>query len=785
MHKFDSIVLGSIEVGQSQALSMGHTELTHYHLLHGLINNPQSYSSRALKDKKKEVLKHLEGLASVKNSNATDLRPNKEFSNWITYASSHSVQNNRSEITESDLLRFVTQVFPELNIDPQTFSEDHDSEEEVPKFLVNLNELAEKGNLDPVIGRSKEIRAVMEILGRRGKNNPVLVGPAGVGKTAIVEGLAESIVKGNVPDVLKNKIVYALDMGALMAGTKFRGEFEERLQSLLKFIKAHAHESILFIDEMHQLVGAGKTDGAMDAANLLKPALARGELNCVGATTPEEYQKYILGDSALDRRFRSVPVDEPTIEDAVEIMFGVRDKLEMHHGVKISDDAIYNSVILSTKYITDKNLPDKAIDLVDEAASALKLSAEAMPASLVELEGEIRTKKISIQIDSENTRLEENIKELEKKFSEEKKLWEKEVLSLKRVSDLKNQKERLLFDLENAERNQNYEEASKIKYSLLPEIDSQLSESSHDWILSKENIASVISRSTGIPVAKILKSKQDNILELETYLKSKVFGQDEALTEISETLITSHAGLNDESRPLGSFLLKGPSGVGKTETAKTIAEFLFDNRDNIIRFDLSEFSEKHSVSKLIGAAPGYVGYEEGGVLTEAVRRKPYSVILFDEIEKAHTDFSDILLQILDDGRLTDNKGRTINFKNCVIILTTNSKNIELDFKPEVLGRLDSVLDYQSLGNSVLDNLLNKELSLLNKRLEDRKISIDLDENLRSVIKSEGFSEAYGARPLHSVFSKYVTRSLSKLIISEQLEQGDLLLKYEDGKVVVK
>ncbi|MAE59100.1 MAG: ATP-dependent chaperone ClpB [Halobacteriovorax sp.] len=784
MHKFDSIVLGGIDIAQSEALNRGHTELTHYHLLYGLIKSPQTFSSRALKDKLKTVEGYLKNLATMTNQTAGDLRPNREFSNWLTYASSNSIQDNRSEISEKDLLKFITQIFPELDINPEVFSHEHNEESEVPTFLVDLNELAEAGKLDPVIGRSKEIRAVMEILGRRGKNNPVLVGPAGVGKTAIVEGLAEAIVKGKVPDVLKNKTVYALDMGALMAGTKFRGEFEERLQGLLKFIKEHSHESILFIDEMHQLVGAGKTDGAMDAANLLKPALARGELNCIGATTPEEYQKYILGDSALDRRFRSVPVDEPSIEDSVEIMFGVRDKLEMHHGVKISDDAIYNSVILSTKYITDKNLPDKAIDLVDEAASALKLSAEAMPANLVALEAEIRTKKISLQIDSDNKGLQEEILSLEKQFKSGKEAWEKEVLSLKKVSDLKNQKERLLFDLENAERNQNYEEASRIKYSLLPEIETALSECTHEWVLTKDNIASVISRSTGIPVEKILKSKQDHILTLNDYLKSKVFGQDEALDEIAETLITSHAGLSDDSRPLGSFLLKGPSGVGKTETAKTIAEFIFDNRDNMIRFDLSEFSEKHSVSKLIGAAPGYVGYESGGVLTEAVRRKPYSVILFDEIEKAHRDFSDILLQILDDGRLTDNKGRTIDFRNCVILLTTNSKNIELDFKPEVIGRLDAVLDYKSLGSNVLDQLITKELGLLNSRLADKKISIKLDNSLIEKLKSEGFSEAYGARPLHSVFNKYVARSLSKKIISGEITQGDytLICEYDVIKV---
>ncbi len=771
MHNFDSITLGSIEVAQSHAMASLHTELTHYHLLYGLIKNPQTFCHRTLKPYLKSINQYLDSLATSSGGNDQGLRPNQQFSNWITYASSYSVQESRTEITEKDLIRFIPKIFPELDIDPNIFNAQVDDEQEKPSFLVDLNELANLGKLDPVIGRTKEIRAVMEILGRRGKNNPVLVGPAGVGKTAIVEGLAEAIVKGDVPDVLKDKTVYTLDMGALMAGTKFRGEFEERLQSLLKYIKEHAHESILFIDEMHQLVGAGKTDGAMDAANLLKPALARGELNCIGATTPEEYQKYILGDSALDRRFRQVPVNEPTIEDSIEILYGVKEKLEMHHGIQISDDAIYNSVVLSTKYMTDKNLPDKAIDLVDEAASALKLSAEAMPSKLVELEGEIRTKKVSLQIDSDNRTLKEEVKRLEEDFKQQKQAWENEVLALRQVSDLKNQKDRLLFDLEQAQRNQNYEEASKIKYSLLPEIEQKLKENTHDWTLTKENVASVIARQTGIPIEKILRSKQDGILKLEGFLKSRVYGQDSALCEISDTLIASHAGLTDESRPLGSFLLRGPSGVGKTETAKALANFIFDSEDNLIRFDLSEYSEKHSVSKLIGAAPGYVGYEEGGSLTEAIRRRPYSVILFDEIEKAHRDFSDILLQILDDGRLTDNKGRTIDFKNCVILLTTNSKNLEGDFKPEVLGRLDAILDYKELDIGIMGQLLDRELAMINNRLSDKKIRIELDENLKKVIETEGYSEIYGARPLKSVFNKYVTRVLSKQVIAGHLSEG--------------
>ncbi len=784
MNKFDSIVAGALDIAQAEVQKRKHSSLDAAHLLYGLMSNPSSFVSRELKKHKKDIDTLLGKLPIVsKPVDFTELRPASNFSEWMTHASSNAIQAGRQEVTETDLLKFMPQIFPELNIDYSSLNSEEE-ESEVPAFLTNLNELASEGKLDPVIGRSKEIRAVMEILGRRGKNNPVLVGSAGVGKTAIVEGLADAIVKGEVPEVLMGKTVYSLDMGSLMAGTKFRGEFEERLQALLKFVKSKASEVILFIDEIHQLVGAGKTDGAMDAANLLKPALARGELNCVGATTPEEYQKFILGDSALDRRFRSVPVNEPSKEDAIEILMGIREKLEIHHGIKISDDAIFNSVMLSDQYITDKNLPDKAIDLVDEASSALKLSAEAMPAKLVELEGEIRTKKIYSQVNSSNKEIQKEIKVLEKKFAEEKAVWEKEVLSVKKLSELKNQLERYNFELSQAERNQDYETAGKLKYSVIPELQSQLEGTAHDWVLSKKDIAQVISRQKGIPVEKILKSKQDNILELESYMKERVFGQNEPLHEIAETLISSHAGLADNSRPLGSFLLRGPSGVGKTETAKALSEFLFNSEANLIRFDLSEFSEKHSVSKLIGAPAGYVGYDEGGVLTEAVRRKPYAVILFDEIEKAHGDFSDILLQILDDGRLTDNKGRTIDFKNTIILLTTNSKDVELDFKPEVLGRLDAILDYSALEGDVINNLVRKELSFLNERLQSKKLKLELDDEVVVALASRGIDERYGARPLKSVFNRLVTRPLSRKLLEGSLEEGILKGHWSESDKVV-
>lgn len=784
MNKFDQIVLGALDIAQSDALKRKNTELFPEHLLLGLILNKSSYASKAMKDNLKEVQDLLERLPRTTGQlTLENLRTNSKLQEWITMASGDSAQQGKTEVSEKHLLKHLPSIFPHLKVDYQKFA-DPAEDVEIPSFLINLNELAQAGKLDPVIGRTKEIRSVIEILGRRAKNNPVLVGSAGVGKTAIVEGLAEQIVKGNVPDVLKNKTIYSLEMGSLMAGTKYRGDFEERIQNLLKFVKSKAGEVVLFIDELHQLVGAGKTDGAMDAANLLKPALARGELHCIGATTYDEYQKYILNDPALERRFRSVPVNEPSKEDAVEILMGVRTKLEAHHGIKISDDAVYNAVFLSDQYITDKYLPDKAIDLLDESSSALKLSAEAMPSRLVELEGELRSKKIYAQIDKDNKELKLEIADLEKRFLEGKAVWEKEVSSLKKVSEIKNRLDRLQFELETAERNQNYEEASKLKYMLIPETQKEMGELQHDWVLGKKHIAEVISRQTGIPVEKILKSKQDSILNLEEFLDKRVFGQREALHEIAETLIASYAGLSDESRPLGSFLLLGPTGVGKTETAKALTQYLFENEDHMVRFDLSEFSEKHSVAKLIGAPAGYVGYEEGGVLTEAIRRKPYSVVLFDEIEKAHPDFSDILLQILDDGRLTDNKGRVINFKNTIVMMTSNSKNLKADFKPEVLGRMDAVLTYHSLDKSVMKQLVDKQLKFLNERLKSKKVQLKLDEIAYATLEEQGFDHQYGARPLNGVFQRLVTRPLSKKILEGNLHEGDLLMGWNGHEMVI-
>ncbi|MDP7321091.1 MAG: AAA family ATPase [Bacteriovoracaceae bacterium] len=782
MNNFDKIVAGAFDIAGAKAIELKNTELAPSHLLYGLISNPGSYSSKALKNNLDQVVELVNKLPKASQTLTIDqIRPSANLSSWLTQAGGHAAQKGKQEVSEKNLLRFLPEIFPTLDVDYSQFNDLDQEETEVPNFLINLNEKATAGKLDPVIGRTKEIRAVMEILGRRSKNNPVLVGPAGVGKTAIVEGLAEAIVKGKVPDVLKGKTVYSMELGSLIAGTKFRGEFEERIQHLLKFAQQGAGQYIIFIDEIHQIIGAGKTDGAMDAANLLKPALSRGELHCIGATTEDEFQKHILKDPALERRFRQVPVLEPTKEDSIEILMGLKEKFEGHHGIKITDDAIYSAVMLSDQYVTDKNLPDKAIDLIDESASALKLSAEAMPAELEMLQSEIRNKKILAQVESDKE-LEAEVKKLQEKFDTGYVKWEQEVNSLKRVSEIKSKLDRYKFDLEKAEREQNYEEASRLKYSLIPEVQKELEQFSHSWELSKENIASIISRHTGIPVEKILKSKQDNLLHLEDDLNRRVFGQKESLHEIAESLLASYAGLTDETRPLGSFLLKGPTGVGKTETAKALAEFLFDNEDNIVRLDMSEFSEKHSVAKLIGAPAGYVGYDDGGVLTEAVRRRPYSVILFDEIEKAHHDFSDILLQILDDGRLTDNKGRTVNFKNTIILMTTNSKNPELDFKPEVLGRLDGVLTYNSLDKSVMSDLVQKQISLLEKRVKGQKFELQFTDKAIQHLADVGYDETYGARPLASVFNRLVIRPISKMVLAGKLEEKKVTVDFDGEKL---
>jgi len=770
MQNYDQIVSAALNLAQKKCLDFKQGEISAYHILWGLIKNPNSFSHTKLQSLLPVLEKKIQSFPQLGKAPAPEqLRLSTDASTWFTYAQAQAIEKGKDTLEESDLLAFLPKIFSDLPINLEDLhdpSADQDTLTKELPFLLDLNDLASKGKLDPVIGRDSEISSVMEILERRGKNNPILVGPAGVGKTAIAEGLALKIFQGEVPDVLKGKKVYSLNLGALLGGTKYRGDFEERLQKLLKFIKEKQGESILFIDEIHQIVGAGKTDGAMDAANLLKPALARGELHCIGATTDDEYQKYILGDTALARRFRSVSVKEPSQEDAIEILIGLKEKYEIHHGIKISDKAITSAVKLSSQYITDRFLPDKAIDLIDEACAAMKLAAQAMPKKLVDLEAEIRSKQLLSQVEKNNKQNLDEISSLKKEFELGKKEWEKQVFSVKQVSELKNKLDRLRFDLEKFTREQNYEEASRIKYSLIPEIEKQLEQLAHYWILGEKEVAEVISTSTGIPLEKILLSKQQAVLELPSYLESRIFGQEQAVKEVSEILISSHAGLTDPNKPLGSFLLLGPSGVGKTETAKAVCQFLFHQEKNLIRLDLSEYSEKHSVSKLIGAPAGYIGHDEGGILTESIRRQPYSVILFDEVEKAHPDFSDILLQILDEGRLTDNKGRVINFRNTVIFLTSNTKDYKASFRPEVLGRFDAILTYNHLGDKTINLLINKQIKALNERLKSKNLEITLSEEVKNALITQGVSSEYGARPLQSAFNRLIIRPLSHKLLTQ-------------------
>lgn len=779
MNNFDQTINGCIELAQSEALKRKNNELTEFHFLWGLIRNPATVASKHLKSEKKLIIGLLDQLPTVSTISISDLRPSANLSEWFTLASSDAIQDGRKEVGERDILRYVPRFFPQLEFEaPEDLNKS-----DVPDFLENLNELAESGKLDPVIGRSVEIRRVQEILCRRTKNNPVLVGAPGVGKTAIVEGLAGLIQSNHVPDIIQGKTIYALNMGSLMAGTKYRGEFEQRIESMIKFIKERGREAIIFIDEIHLLIGAGKTDGAMDAANLLKPALARGDLSCIGATTLEEYQQHIEKDSALERRFHKVRVAEPGKEETIQILMGLKEKLEIHHGIEITEDAIVSAVYLSDQFISDRYLPDKAIDIVDEAAAGLKLSADSLPPELEELESLIRSKKILSNSTAGNSSLISEIKELEQKFALEKGEWDQKTLELKKMAQLKLQLEQLQFQLQKSETEGAYEEASRIKYGEIPKIEEQLKDFEVSWKLKRSDIGEVISRSTGVPVERVLRTQQQNLLLMEDYLNEKVFGQKEVLTEISDILIASHAGLSDQSRPLGSFLLMGPTGVGKTETAKTLSHFLFGDEKHLIRIDLSEYREGHSIAKLIGAPPGYVGYEKGGVLTEAVRNNPYSVLLFDEVEKAHPDFSDILLQILDDGRLTDTHGRIVNFKNTVLFLTSNLDTHQQFFKPELIGRLDEILYYKELDENVMSELLNREMKLLNQKLLDKNICLFLEDSFEEKIKRIGFDQNYGARPLKNAFNRLVVIPFSKILLRDPDFQGNYSLNQDDdGKI---
>ena len=839
---------GFIQAAQTLAVRRGHQRLTPEHLLKTLLDDKEGLAANLIRaaggDPKvalAAVDAELDKLPRVEGSGAGQLYLTPEISRVFEQAEKVAEKAGDSFVTAERILLALAmadgtpsaRALKSAGVTPQGLNTaindirkgrtaDSASAEQgydaLKKYARDLTAAARDGKLDPVIGRDEEIRRTIQVLARRTKNNPVLIGEPGVGKTAIVEGLAQRIVKGDVPEGLKNKQLLSLDLGALVAGAKYRGEFEERLKAVLSEIQASAGEIVVFIDELHTLVGAGKSDGAMDASNMLKPALSRGELHCVGATTLDEYRKYIEKDAALARRFQPVFVSEPTVEDTISILRGLKERYEVHHGVRITDSAIVSAATLSNRYITDRFLPDKAIDLIDEAASRLRMAVDSKPENIDELDRRIIQLKIEREAlkresdDASRARLanlEQELADLEQESAELTAKWQAEKDQLQGAQKIKEDLERARNELEQAQRDGNWGRAGELAYGVIPDLEKKLKaaeEHASNRMLNEEvrdsDIASVVSRWTGVPVDKMMAGEREKLLAMETRLKTRVVGQDEAIVAVSNAIRRARAGLQDPNRPIGSFLFLGPTGVGKTELTKALAEFLFDDETAMVRLDMSEYMEKHSVARMIGAPPGYVGYEEGGALTEAVRRRPYQVVLFDEVEKAHPDVFNVLLQVLDDGRLTDGQGRTVDFRNVVIIMTSNlgsqalaeqpegedsgavreevMEAVRAHFRPEFLNRLDEILLFHRLDRRHMGGIVKIQLGRLTKMLAEREITLTVDEAATEWLAEAGYDPVYGARPLKRVIQRELQNPLATLILEGRIKDGQTVAVGAEG-----